>query len=1183
MLVDKINGFFGKLISWFLILTTQGMTAHIAYSQDEFYNAIQEANEFSLILKNSRSLPSLDANGSLSFGGEVIFNSKDLTGQKEGDYIPSNTDTFGDDTATLIAGQNAQNHYESIDPNDATNSGEKAYHIIKNSFSAQKPDLSNDPLWNETDYVFDNIEEIATNFAKCVVSKELVKVGEQLHVPVYRQCERLPAIEETLYISHDYRVGVIKHKSGPMNLQSCGDGCMRVWIGTVGDDYWGGWCTIYQEQMSLEIIQPDKIRFAKLERSKFDDYHQVYINNSKVYNGPNANFPPETRGSCELSVSWNLYPNINITNYFRSVPQGGELKFKTRTSVAGRGEGYSQLLIYYDHKSTIYNDVWSDNESIEKALEIKRQMEDGFCEAKFTCKESPTLNSSGCATVNGFYVCEDDFQNNPLNVLGISPFCKSVEVTSNCNFNEGEICWENMSGEEICIDNDTVERNTCEKYENDPTCAYIKTECVEGAQGASGNCYVQEDTFDCGFTVNDGTTAEEDVVICDGELQCVGETCYNLERDLPNDEFAKANAYLEMLSWARNDMKCEGVPNAPYNADSPPDQYNPIPTCANEGYIYYPSTQQCIKQIDCDYSENDFYVTSQRDGIQLVKNASILVENQNLPVCVPVSKNGQTYTCGDAMKKAGTDTFHQICTSAITDVIPHGCPNDEHILNPQTGFCEVPPIPVCPDGYHIIEGNDPFSVDDDVCRERNGCNYANETYNSPPNSCVLYKQAHLTCPQSFPLWNNNEKRCSSELINASNPTGSTETMSGFSSLIQENEEKSDPITQASMLSYIDGNVGKMMRDATENKEAYEQGQQMLLGSSISQQAFGSSSKVSTTNQTNVICEIFSGEAKECKIAVGGTQNCCESPTAVSLGDYIKLTKTMMLMDGITAQTGLIEGYNGAWSYLEKGGETAWDAVSSLWSSPADTVTQNAVGGGMMETFNQAVMNYTNDFLTNNFGEQVAGMFFKAQGEIGQQSAIKASPQMAAIGNTLMYCYYAYLAYVVFNLLVNIIYECEEEELDLAMKVELLSTHYLGSYCKSKILGACIERRKVYCTFDSPLSRIVMEQVYMQPEMNLDWGTTSNPNCQGLKLEDIDLVDWDRVNLDEWTAILIETDNMPNQKDINLEALTGSGSILNISDENPRENALENIEKRFEDTDIDNTKRQAYESGWNNNQ
>jgi hypothetical protein len=340
---------------------------------------------------------------------------------------------------------------------------------------------------------------------------------------------------------------------------------------------------------------------------------------------------------------------------------------------------------------------------------------------------------------------------------------------------------------------------------------------------------------------------------------------------------------------------------------------------------------------------------------------------------------------------------------------------------------------------------------------------------------------------------------------------------------------------------------------------------------------------------NVSCELFKSDAMECKIAVGGMQNCCKNPVAVSLADYISLTRTVLTMDGLTGQVFGIDGYSGAWSMLEEGASnvanSAWESVSGLWSSGADAATGTATtavgeeaGKGMMYTFGQSIMTYTNNFLASTFTPDVAAMFFTTSGAGG---SIAPTAGLASAGAALMYVYYAYLAYVVFNLLVNIIWACEEEEMDLAMKRDLLSTHYLGSYCKSEVLGACIEKRESYCVFDSPLSRIMMEQIYMQPQMNLRWGSAKNPNCGGLKIEDLDKVNWDAVNLDEWIGILIQTDNYTDMVDIDLDSLTGNGSAL--STEEGRMDVLERNQERMDGIDAEKVKREAYEETWNRNQ
>ncbi|EPP5738656.1 conjugal transfer protein TraN [Vibrio cholerae] len=1276
-------------------------------------------------------------------------------------------------------------------------------------------------MWKNTDQVLDNLTDITKDFANCTLTTELISSGKDYHVPKYETCEKLPVVEETFTISHEYKVGILRHKSGPVNLVSCGNGCTQVWIGTVGNNYWPGWCTIYEESMSVEVLKPDKITYAVLDRSKFDDYHQVYLNGVKIYNGPNGEFPPEVGTKCELSTSWDTRPNINVTSSFTSVPEYGEITFKTRTSVAGEGEGYSSLLVYYNMNDLVYGDNWTTQENIDKAFQVKKQIDDGYCTGSFQCTDMPSLDAAGCTVMNGVKVCESNFKSNPLASLGISPFCRKVEVTSNCGFNEGQFCSKDLNGVERCFDNDTVDRNQCKKYEENPTCSYIKSECVEGAEGSSGHCYVQEDTYDCGFTASTGQPKEEQVLRCDGKLQCVGENCYSPVRDGANEDFGKVNAYLEMLKYAKADMTCQGIPESPYDADAPPDQYIPVPSCA-DGFVYNKQTNQCLKPTGCTYSDNDFYAASSRNGIQVLVGNQVLVDDVSVPTCIPVKKNGVTYTCGEAKKKLATDTFYEVCTNAESPVIPSGCPSPDHTLNPKTGYCEVPPIVTCPDGFTLHQGNDLWSSEDDFCRletpvtyncdksheyynpetgvcegllyeiatcpenydyENGGCEqteyasvmcfggwtynngsqqceirkeadyvevggtadcsgmvndyifqcelgkvnkctyvsgangysckttstsggekvcpdgyayvrskdiceqvkrdtpmcptgfeykdgtcvkesfenptcpdgYAYSTitgqcelktssqprlscdtegtsYYAPTNTCRLDIEAQQSCPSQYPIWNEAEGRCTSkgpspladvraqfELNSVEVELTQTQTQqivamalapfehmldtlipkANASSELQGSEEAK--LTQETMQQYVAEQFLSMAEEQQKNIALTTVGRQQLMGlasaSSTAQpmsMSTMSTSSVTTSSggDTNVTCELFKGTASECKIAVGGMQNCCKSPVAVTLADYISLTTKMMQMDALTGQVMGLENYPGVWETASTWGsataQSAWSAVQGEFVSPADIVAQMGTDGankGLMSAVAQQMMQYTNQFLIDTFGPEVAQMFFQEVGtSAAGEAVLGASAEMAAAGQALMYVYYAYMAYVVFNLLVNVIYECEEEELDLAMKRELLSTHKIGSYCKTEVLGACIEKRQSYCVFDSPLSRIMMEQIYAQPQMNLNWGTAKRPNCTGVGIQDLDKVDWDKVNLDEWIGILISTGNYTDMVNVNIDSLTGKGSNLNTQQGGTdRNNVLEANRERMENIDADEVRRDAYEDAWSRSQ
>lgn len=1432
MLEERLtNSNLGKCIAWLLLITTQAMTMHIAYAQDDMSKAIAEANAFSKELLSGRSNPSFDSSGQLMVGGKPIMSKEELTGQRSNDYVPAGTDTYGSDSKTIIQGQLAQDKYEEKTLETAESSGERAYHVLKKSFATQKPDLTNDPMWNNTDNVLDNLTDIAKDFANCTLTTELISTGKDYHVPKYETCEKLPAIEDSFVIAHDYKVGVIKYHSGPVNLVSCGQGCLRVWIGTVGDNYWGGQCLLMVEHMSVEVIQPKAITYAKLERAKFDDYFRVSLNNTPIYVGPYAEFPTWQIGKgCELSTSWDRWPNINITSSFTNIPDGTVVQLKNETLVdsggdAYGGEGYSSLIINYDPQKVVYDDVWQTNELIDKALGIKKQLDDGYCTGSIRCTQMPTLDANGCTVINGINVCESNFKSNPLAAAGISPFCKRVEVTSDCGFNEGQFCSKDLNGVERCFDNDTIDRNQCKKYEDDPKCSYVKTECVSGAEGSSGNCYVQEDTYDCGFTASTGTPTEEEVLRCDGKLQCIGESCYSPTRDAANEDFGKVNAYLEMLKYAKADMTCEGIPDSPYDAETPPDQYIPVPSCA-EGFVYNKQTNQCLKQTGCTYSDNDFYAASPRNGIQILHKNQIQVDDASIPTCVPMTKGGVTYTCGNAMKKVATDTFYEVCTNDTSPVIPNGCPSPDHILNPKTGYCEIPPTPTCPDGVPLVEGDDPWSITDDKCLlevpANPECNSANESYNPDTGVCegVVVKQptcpsgiapvngickevragcywdndssvyysssktlgsenwshdgfclhdeilncygktdarhlkgkfwkgklrakwyfapytggncgattnisyypasaqyintgatprfenngrpvngwclqdmtnpmysyeictninvnqqaqcssgylldkennqcvkksstepqwvcstegtfydkatdtcrreepAQLSCPSYYPIWNEAEGRCESKgpspLANVRKQFEAnnvelkpTETQQVIALALAPFEHMLGALvpqvtaddgkgteeaktTQEKMQTYVADKFLSIAEDQENNMELVAAGQQQLLGISsarsmsqpMSMNAISTQSTASASSgNANVTCELFKGTAAECKIAVGGMQNCCESPVAVTLGDYIALTTKMLEMDALTGQVMGLDGYSGVWDIASEWGSTAvdsaWNAVQGAFTSGADVAAQEAIKEGategIMHTVSQQMMAYTNQFLIETFGQEVASMFFQ-EAVVNGTTQLAASAQMAAVGQALMVVYYAYLAYVVFNLLIGIIYECEDSELDLAMKRELLSTHFLGSYCASKVLGACIEKRHSYCVFDSPLSRIMMEQIYAQSQMNLDWGTPENPNCTGVGIDQLDDVDWDRVNLDEWIGILIQTGNYKDMVNVNIDSLTGSGSNLNTKLNGvDRDNVLEANKKRMENIDGDEVRRDAYEDAWSRSQ
>ena len=103
----------------------------------------------------------------------------------------------------------------------------------------------------------------------------------------------------------------------------------------------------------------------------------------------------------------------------------------------------------------------------------------------------------------------------------------------------------------------------------------------------------------------------------------------------------------------------------------------------------------------------------------------------------------------------------------------------------------------------------------------------------------------------------------------------------------------------------------------------------------------------------------------------------------------------------------------------------------------------------------------------------------------------------------------------------------------------------------------------YCCFSSPLSRIL--QVQIRNQLKTGWGSAEHPDCSGITPETLHSVDWNRIDLSEWLALLKLQNKLPELnadtlKQLNLETLTGKGSRLDFNQE--REDSRKRLEARF---------------------
>lgn len=327
------------------------------------------------------------------------------------------------------------------------------------------------------------------------------------------------------------------------------------------------------------------------------------------------------------------------------------------------------------------------------------------------------------------------------------------------------------------------------------------------------------------------------------------------------------------------------------------------------------------------------------------------------------------------------------------------------------------------------------------------------------------------------------------------------------------------------------------------------------------------------------CMVFTGTPAECKKAVGGVQNCCKSPGTTSMPDYLKLMYAIYETDKAAEALKGDSAIAGAWVALSDPVKQLWSTISegasSLWTSAmesivgggtagadlaaasvADQATQDAVKASMADQITTNVATW----VENTFGRDVSALLFDVTYDSTGQNVVSANfgGTIGNAANTVMTAYMYYQAAVV---LIQLAYECEASEFELNAKRELKSTSYIGSYCRKDSLFGCIEKRQVYCQFNSPLARIINEQA--TPLLGQTYGTPRAPQCNGITLNQLATLDWSQIDLTKWEAILQESGIIPDVNDLTMDAITGSGNPINPTGD--RQNTLDRTVDRLNAT------------------
>lgn len=109
--------------------------------------------------------------------------------------------------------------------------------------------------------------------------------------------------------------------------------------------------------------------------------------------------------------------------------------------------------------------------------------------------------------------------------------------------------------------------------------------------------------------------------------------------------------------------------------------------------------------------------------------------------------------------------------------------------------------------------------------------------------------------------------------------------------------------------------------------------------------------------------------------------------------------------------------------------------------------------------------------------------------------------------------------------------CNAQELLLHERDAQGLCAYVGTYCSDSFLGVCLTKKKVYCCFESKLSRILQEQGRKQ--LPKPWGKPKTETCAGFTIDEFARLDLSIMDFSEVYAEFTAAARLPDE----LEAAT----------------------------------------------
>ena len=104
--------------------------------------------------------------------------------------------------------------------------------------------------------------------------------------------------------------------------------------------------------------------------------------------------------------------------------------------------------------------------------------------------------------------------------------------------------------------------------------------------------------------------------------------------------------------------------------------------------------------------------------------------------------------------------------------------------------------------------------------------------------------------------------------------------------------------------------------------------------------------------------------------------------------------------------------------------------------------------------------------------------------------------------------------------------CNSEDAALKAEREKGLCTFVGSFCSSKFLGICLQKKEAHCCFASKISRILQEQG--RPQIGKPWGDPKTEQCLGFTIDEFARLDLSRMDFSEVYAEFTDAAKLPDE-------------------------------------------------------